>query len=125
MEPAEKTKLLERTLDGLEGQVVLVEGKHDVRALQETGVSARVRTATGKPQRLVEKLGGGPVFLLFDFDEEGERRARVFHELLEAAGTRADTLARKRLRMLLGLRTIEELPTKLREFRERTQNKRI
>lgn len=125
MEPADKTKLLDRTLAGLSGRTVLVEGKHDIRALQEAGVQAKAVAAAGKPERIVEKLKDcGTVFLLFDFDGEGERKTRIFRELFEAAGITVDTLARKRLGMLLGLRTFEELPPRLAEFRERMETKR-
>ena len=123
MELAEKTKLLERTLDGLAGRAVVVEGKRDIRALREAGVQAKATAAVGRPERIVEKIRDcGEVFLLFDFDGEGERKTRVFRELFEAAGVRVDVLARKRLRQLLGIRTFEELAVKLREFDEKLES---
>ena len=122
MEPERKRKVLERTLDGLDGRTAVVEGKHDIRALREAGVQAVAVAAVGRPERVVEKLRDcGEVFLLFDFDGEGERKTGVFRELFEAAGVKTDVLARKRLGQLLGIRTFEELPAKLREFDEKLE----
>ena len=121
MDLDEKAKLFAKTIRGLSGRTAVVEGKHDVRALEKAGINAQAVTATGKPERTVEKTGAsGRVSLLFDFDDEGERKTRVFTDLFRSAGVEVDLLSRRRLRQALGIRTFEELPSKIRELEEKS-----
>jgi len=126
MDLKEKAKLLVRTVNGLSGRVVVVEGKRDALALQKCGIFFGAVAAVGKPERVVEKAGAtGRVSLLFDFDDEGERKTRVFSELFRCAGAEVDTLSRKRFRQVLGITFFEEMPAKLREFEEKMKMQKI
>ncbi len=124
MNVEEKAELLSRTINELAGRTAVVEGRRDAEALKEAGVRARAVIAAGKPERIVEKAGPR-VVLLFDFDEEGERKAKVFFELFRAAGAEVDLLSRKRFRQALGIRTFEELPAKIRELEEKKLKKKV
>ncbi len=115
MNGTHKQKLLQRTLHALAECTLLVEGKHDVKALNEVVPGATCITANGSVERtittVVASSKGSPVVLLFDFDEEGKRKAALFEERLSSEPVRINRHLRHTVRMLFGIRSIEELPT--------------
>ncbi len=116
MDPDYKLKLLKKTLLELKNGLLLVEGKNDLKALHELGIGGNVLTATGRNEQIVRKAisslePGQKLVLLFDYDEEGERKARYFGDMFLHEGVSANTVIRRKLRMLLGINTIEDLPT--------------
>ena len=106
--------MLETVLRKLGESLVLVEGKRDVLALAQLGVQA-IACHARKPERVVNGLVGkeGQVVLLFDFDQEGERKEKEYRELLYAAGIEVDLTLRKAFKAIFGVRTIESAPTAL------------
>lgn len=124
MNALKKRKLLKKILQKLEEEVALVEGKKDVEALAQAGVSTGKAIAVqgNKPERVVNAVKHSvkrePAVLLFDFDEEGKRKTLEYERELSAAGVRVDRQARKAFRALFRLRTIEELPRALHEVCE-------
>ncbi|MFH0971972.1 MAG: toprim domain-containing protein [Candidatus Micrarchaeota archaeon] len=111
-----KLKFLKKTLLELKNGLVLVEGKNDLEALKELGIMGNVITATGKNEQIVQRAlsileSNQKLILLFDFDSEGERKTKFFRELFLNEGASADVEARKKVRMLFGIKTIEELPS--------------
>jgi 5S rRNA maturation endonuclease (ribonuclease M5) len=121
-----KEKLLARVLAKLDESVVIVEGKKDVRALRSVGVKGRLVEASGRVKGIVCRLSDADeVIVLTDADEAGEELASMLVGELEANGVRPDMQVRRDLRFVLGFRTVEEIPRKLEEFREKLREKRI
>jgi 5S rRNA maturation endonuclease (ribonuclease M5) len=122
MDAHDKQKLLRRTSEALDGaSVILVEGVRDERALRAIGVGAPVLRANQTAERVAERAlrhGAGDVVLLFDFDEEGERKMDACRAALEALGGRCDARSRVNLQRLTGVRHIEDLPPAWEELRE-------
>ncbi|MBI4360453.1 toprim domain-containing protein [Candidatus Micrarchaeota archaeon] len=112
--------VLDKTLQLLEGRVVLVEGKRDKKALEALGVDALVFTPHGPPLRFVEKnatlCGQHGVVLLFDFDADGRRLTDRFTEFLLAYGVVPQALVRNRFERVFGVRTVEDLPARYVEL---------
>ena len=114
MDLQEKEKFLKKLWRQLNESLLVVEGKNDVKALREVGVYTTIITANGKPERIVKKAvleaDRRPVSLLFDYDQEGQRKTFFYNELFFNADCNADLQARKRLRQLFPVHTIEDLP---------------
>ena len=126
MEKEEKAKWLAKTLRGMEGRVLVVEGKRDLWALREIGVSTEVVLANGKTDAIVEEAirisheAKKPVALLFDFDAEGKRKTAFFKEAFYAHDANADIGLGMEVGRLFRVRTIEELPVSLAGILEET-----
>ena len=126
-----KTKKLRQLKEILSDRrcVVLVEGKRDKNALVRTGFcSGNVIAVSGRrPENIVEALVYGSnankIVILMDFDESGRKLAKRWAEALEGSDIRIDSDAPRKLRWVLGIKTIEDLPTALEKFEERC-NKR-
>ncbi len=118
MDADNRQEILDKALRALDGKIVFVEGKHDVTALEELGVDAHLVCAHGVPLRLAEKHAEAAktagCVLLFDFDDEGIRKVRVFTELLQALGVNPLQTVRNRIGRVFGVRTVEELPARYR-----------
>lgn len=112
--------VLDKTLQLLEGRVVLVEGKRDQRALEELGVDTWLFAPHGPPWRFVEKHAtlcqAHGVVLLFDFDADGRRLTRQFTEFLLAFGVSPLSRVRNRFERVFGVRTVEDLPARYDEL---------
>ena len=122
MEAEEKRKLLSKIRRLLESEAVLVEGKKDVSALADAGftVPRSIAVQGTKPERIAGKseLNGTRVLLLFDFDEEGKRKAAEYGEILESLGIPVDRPGRKAFRALFRVRTVEDLPSALAQLKK-------
>lgn len=116
--------VLEKTLQLLEGRVVLVEGKRDQKALEALGVNAFVFAPHGPPLRWVEKHASlcqeTGVVLLFDFDADGRRLTHRFTEFLLAYGVSPKARIRKRFERVFGVRTVEDVPSRYDELLSKT-----
>jgi len=129
-----KEKLLSRVLAKLDESVVIVEGKKDVRALRNVGVKGKLVEASGKVNGICSRLEvaarnaglhADEAVVLTDADRAGEELAAMLVGELEANGVKPDLQVRRDLRFVLGFHTVEEIPRKLEEFREKVREKRI
>lgn len=111
-------KQVQKIVAKINGCTVLVEGKRDEQALRRVGVTSKIilfgRSAA---QTLRQVESDCNVLLLYDFDEEGERKERQLREMLSPFA-RVDSTLRKKFRSLFGCRTIEQLPSALRRLEE-------
>ena len=129
-----KEKLLARVLAKLDETVVIVEGKKDVRALRSIGVKGALVEASGRVKGICPRLEeaarevglpGDEAAVLTDADEAGEELAARLVGELEANDMRPDMQVRRDLKFVLGFRTVEEIPRKLEEFREKLRLKLV
>jgi 5S rRNA maturation endonuclease (ribonuclease M5) len=117
-----KEKLFLKLVEALNECVVIVEGKKDETALKEIGVTSEILHFAGSPSNFVERLRASlesetqRVVLLLDYDEEGERKAGFLREVLSGEGFRLRNELRTLLKRLLGVRTIEEVPSAWRRL---------
>jgi 5S rRNA maturation endonuclease (ribonuclease M5) len=99
--------------------LVVVEGKHDEKALKKIGLKTPVVQFCncGLPvfafiDEIVEDYQGLTVAVLLDFDEEGTKMSERLSKELEERGVKVDRFHRKRLAKILtkeGVFRIEEL----------------
>ena len=85
---------------------VIVEGRHDVKALAKLGIAA---VTEGSLVR--SAITEGKVYLLMDNDRRGfERRERLYNRLLEMdKSISIDTALGERLQKLLNITSIEQM----------------
>ncbi|HLC38098.1 MAG TPA: toprim domain-containing protein [Candidatus Norongarragalinales archaeon] len=122
-----KTRLeeLAKLVRVLENRVVLVEGKRDVKALEEIGVKARFVTANGSSESLLKRVSevlASPqekVFLLMDFDAEGKRKESFFKTLFEENGISTDSVFARKLRGVLRFNNVEESGSRFLQLKEK------
>ncbi|MBI5229424.1 hypothetical protein HY991_04895 [Candidatus Micrarchaeota archaeon] len=101
--------------------MVIVEGLRDKDSLKEAGVNCRVLTYGNGAEALAEKAvaqGTKSVVLLFDFDEEGERKMNEVECAFRLRGIKADREIRRKLRHVLGLCFFEEFSSRYVKFME-------
>ncbi len=127
MTPLEKLKRAEKLIRKInEGDFILVvEGKRDVAALVNIGISAQIITANGKPEGILKRISSSglkPV-VLFDFDQTGQERQSRFVELLIASDIVPEERIRQEFKRVFGLRFFEEADKKLDEIREKIAEK--
>lgn len=108
-------KLLRKVLLELKNGLLLVEGRNDLLALGKIGILGNVLLAIGRNEQIIQKTlsklePNQKLILLFDYDPEGERKTAFFRELFLNEGALADIEIRKKVKMLFGITTIEELP---------------
>ena len=97
--------ILFKAIEELGDGVAIVEGKNDASALQALGVERIVLASSAT--RLAGELEG-KVFLLFDFDQEGERKTREYADAFFNEGKIADVRLRDKFRTALGIRCFED-----------------
>lgn len=118
-----KARLLARVLAKLDESVVIVEGKKDAEALRELGVKGTIVLASGRVKGICTKINAEEAVVLTDNDKAGKELAGLVRDELEACNIRADLQARRDLHYVLGLNTVEEMPRKMKEFREKLRLK--
>ena len=96
-------------LEEMEGAVVVVEGKKDVRALRKLGVEAIPWYS------LDLDAVSGRVVILTDLDEEGNRLCSSLVEELSGKDVAVDAQTRGRIASLLDLRRFEEIDGKMKK----------
>lgn len=124
MNSLEKMVFLEKISKNLSGRVILVEGKKDKQAL-ELLLDAKIFLAVGKPEKILEKLPGNKVVLLFDFDEEGKRKTKFFKVFLEENGFSVDSKISLSLRSALGFLFVEDAYKKYLELKGELDGKDV
>ena len=115
--------------EAVKGKPIVVEGKKDVRALQELGVNGTVLTVkTGGKSFLeasmeIEKLGADTVILLLDFDRRGKEWTARLKRDLERTRIRADTRFWGKLQALVGreIQCVESLPAYLSTLQQKIE----
>ncbi len=127
MTPLEKLKRAEKLIVQVNrgSFVLVVEGKRDIAALANIGITAKIITANGKPEGILKKIssiGLTPV-VLFDFDKTGEERQSRFVELLIASDVVPEERIRQEFKRVFGLRFFEEADKKLDKIREKIAEK--
>jgi len=105
-------KDVEKILARLNRAVILVEGKKDEAALRKVGVTAPILRYGSGPQELAHRASQATrkPLLLFDFDNEGKRKAAEMEALLYGENAAPDRLLRRAFKHVFGVRTIEQLP---------------
>ena len=93
----------------------IVEGKRDKQALQELGIS-NIKTLTTNLQDTAANTSE-PI-ILTDYDRSGEKLKKRLEELLRNEGKKTNTEYRRKLRLLTGINTIEELLPRYREIEQ-------
>jgi 5S rRNA maturation endonuclease (ribonuclease M5) len=118
------TKLID---ESAKGNLIVVEGKKDVQALQDLGVNGAILTAkTGGKSFLevfqeIEGLYTEEVILLLDFDRRGKEGIQRLQQDLERANIKSNLGFWRELRGLVGreINCIESLPSYLVTIREK------
>lgn len=119
-----KIRILNDVKERLCDMTILVEGVHDIRALEIAGMGsmAEIIAISGrKPEEICETLGGRKVAIMTDFDRNGQRMATRLEGEFLAHNALPDISCRNDLRRILGLNTIEDLPTALTEFEKKVK----
>jgi 5S rRNA maturation endonuclease (ribonuclease M5) len=122
--PDERLDLLERAIDRLretaEGGTVVVEGAHDIAALEWLGIGGRhVKVHQGRPiPAVLEDLAQSPppVILLVDWDRKGGQLLSLLEGNLRAR-VQVDIACRRRIASLTRTRCLEEVPAELESLR--------
>ncbi len=110
----------EKLVRSLEGKTLLVEGKHDIAALEAIGAVASFVTTNGTTQSIARKLDGvRKVFLMLDFDREGLRKQGFFKSFLEEQGFSVEMGKARKLRSLLGFTHVEEIERKYADLKRK------
>lgn len=127
LEDLERLEQLEELVQELlqqseEGAAIIVEGKRDRRALRELGVTGPVKLGTQKSLlELSEEIAReyDKVIVLTDWDENGDKLARLIAEFLSNAGAAVNTDIRQRIKALVKkrIKDIESLNTHLYNLR--------
>jgi 5S rRNA maturation endonuclease (ribonuclease M5) len=120
-----KDKMFRRLLDELSESraVIIVEGKKDAAALHCIGISNPVFILNQSPDVVAERVSkeADEAVVLTDFDRKGEELFLRVLSALESHGVKPNVDVRRRLRYLFGVRFIEELDKKVKEFEERLE----
>jgi 5S rRNA maturation endonuclease (ribonuclease M5) len=113
----ELKRSLERLIGQLRQGIVVVEGKHDVDALRELGVTAFNCNSIEKINGYAD---GSTFYMLFDADKGGDEKfakaASIVYE--RYPHSRINTYARKRLFGILGIKCVEEAVSPAKEILE-------
>lgn len=118
-----KKEKIERLLEWLaqeaaEGKPIVVEGKKDIEALRELGVTGKMLTAKMGQKSLldlvseIEEHQPREVILLLDFDRGGKGIAKRLRQILEKEGATPNTTFWRDLLSLVGrdVKDVEGLP---------------
>lgn len=109
---------LEEIFKMLKNEVVFVEGKRDVEALERLGISSI--PIVGRVESAIKKVEGSKrVVLLMDLDIKGNQLAERTAELLWSEGVKVDCESRKKLGRILRVKYFEELDRKYESFKEK------
>jgi len=110
VEIKERLRTLNKMLDSLEGEWILVEGKRDRAALASFGLD-RCLTISGNLRASCGLLAGKKAekaYVLTDLDRRGDELAKSARDELESLSIRADTEMRLKLAHMLRIRYFED-----------------
>jgi 5S rRNA maturation endonuclease (ribonuclease M5) len=116
-----KLEQLDRTLKklGQEKCPIIVEGKRDVKALSQFGITSR--HLCGTLQSLVEATKSKKVIILTDYDRRGEILGKQLGELFKNEGIHADLEYRKQIKRLANINEIEDIASEYRRMKENSK----
>ena len=109
-------KELEKTIQKLRNEVIIVEGKRDKEALESLGAKTIIPVAGRKNIRELEGIKNAVI--LTDLDRKGNLLAKKLEEELWSMGIKVDISTRKKLGKILKIKYFEELNKKYEEFNE-------
>lgn len=110
VEISERLKKLDRMMDSLRGEWILVEGIKDRKALSALGMT-NILTISGNLVQSCERLSAreaDKAYVLTDLDRRGDELALRARDELERHSIRADLRMRKDLAHLLKIRNFED-----------------
>ncbi|MDF1557087.1 MAG: hypothetical protein P1P80_02730 [ANME-2 cluster archaeon] len=126
-EDMERLEKLEELIQDLrqwsdEGAAIIVEGMRDIRALRELGITGPIMLGTQKALlELCEEVAReySNVIVLTDWDNKGEKLARLMEGFLNNAGAVVNTDIRERIKALVKkrIKDIESLDTHMHNLR--------
>ncbi|MBI4399897.1 toprim domain-containing protein [Candidatus Micrarchaeota archaeon] len=119
-----KAKLLKRTLEEIKDSLIIVEGKRDKEALKEISLN-NVIAINANPNVAYKLQGYDEAIVLTDFDENGEELCLRLSAVLEANNIKPNLEIRRRLRYILGIKYIEEICTKIKEFEKELTKEKV
>ena len=106
---------IQRVLDELKDEILIVEGRKDVKALRSLGLehimpvnSRPIEKVVTDMESLMEKHKSREVIVLTDFDRAGRRLASRFNLALQSRKIHANSRIRRDV-MNLGIKKIEEM----------------
>jgi len=112
-------KRLENVLESLSSGIVLVEGKNDVKALKEIGIS-EVYTYDMLRYGNVDLDGGSKViYILTDNDRKGEQKVLEFKALLSCSEYKINTDLRREFFKVLRIVHVEEAASPAKKIMEK------
>jgi 5S rRNA maturation endonuclease (ribonuclease M5) len=116
-------RLLERLHRKADGGIpIIVEGRHDRRALKRLGIRGEVVTVKNSGKVLADLLDevlGSSAVILVDFDDEGVTLEKTIKEHLEERGVKVDSLLWRQIGKLLrrDVKDVEGIPSFLEKLK--------
>lgn len=101
-----------------------MEGKRDKEALKEISLN-NVIAINANPNVAYKLQGYDEAIVLTDFDENGEELCLRLSAVLEANNIKPNLEIRRRLRYILGIKYIEEICTKIKEFEKELTKEKV
>ncbi len=125
---ARRYERIERVLEEMKresdcGAVIVVEGKNDVSALRNLGISGTIKSPSGQSLlHFADMLayGHNSVIILTDWDHKGDELSSRLATYLQLHGTTTDTALRARLKKLVrkDIKDVQGLDTYLLKLRQ-------
>jgi 5S rRNA maturation endonuclease (ribonuclease M5) len=107
---SDKIKNIEEEVGKVNNFLAIVEGKKDRKALEQFGFKRILEISFKKPEDIIEEIKNEKsVFIMTDFDEEGEKKLSQLTTFLTKYGIKADTSLRKKFKSLFKIQKFEEL----------------
>lgn len=89
-------------------KLIITEGKKDVKALRNSGVTNRIKTLSKQPLfSVAEEVSGEEVIILTDFDKKGKELYGRLKRELQGQGVKVDNVFREWLQNNTKLSHIE------------------
>lgn len=101
-------KRLKSLITQLNNNIVIVEGKRDVIALEKIGVRTNVLT---HEKFIRNDIRGKNAVILTDFDKEGEVKRKIISSVLLERNIIENEELRRKFKQIFGVKTIEEIPS--------------
>lgn len=109
-------KELEKLIEKMKKNVIMVEGKRDAEALKNMGI-CNVYAVVGREESVLNKVKDEKeVILLMDLDRKGHALAERMQEKLWSMGIKSDVLTRRKLGRILKVKYFENLNKKYEKY---------